>query len=103
MVAAAPSGASNVPTSAPGSGSTPAGSTKPTESPIFAGTGNALMDIFAGYLTYREEYMKKTGAPAQIAINSGNSTVNQGGGGGGGQSVSPYNDDIMKYLLKPVT
>jgi hypothetical protein len=103
MVAAAPSGASNVPASAPGSGSNTASSTKPTETPIFAGTGNALMDIFAGYLTYREEYMKKTGAPAQIAINSGNSTVNQGGGGGGGQQVSPYNNDMMSYLLRPIT
>lgn len=101
MVATAPSGGSNIPPA--DSAPVPPASTKPTETPLFAGTGNALMDIFAGYLTYREEYMKKSGAPAQIAINSGNSTVNQGGGGTGGQSVSPYNDDMMKYLLKPVT
>jgi len=74
----------------------------PAQEPSVPNTGNALMNIFAGYLKYREEYMQKSGASAQVITNSGNTTVNQGGGTGG-QSVNPYNDDIMKYLLKPVT
>ena len=77
--------------------STPAAATAVASAP---NTGNALLDIFAGYSQYRDEFMKQSGGNT-TNVNAPVTNVAQNSGGGGG-SVNPYNTDMMKYLLRPI-
>jgi flagellum-specific peptidoglycan hydrolase FlgJ len=64
-------------------------------------TGNALLDIFAGYTKLIEDSMKQGGG--STVVNAPVTNIAQNGGGGGSGSATPYNTDMMKYLLRPVT
>ena len=77
---------------------TPAAATALTSAP---NTGNALLDIFAGYIKYKEDSMKQGGG--STVVNAPVTNISQNGGGGGSGSATPYNTDMMKYLLGPVT
>ena len=77
---------------------TPAAATALTSAP---NTGNALLDIFAGYIKYKEDSMKQGGG--STVVNAPVTNIAQNGGGGGSGSATPYNTDMMKYLLRPVT
>ena len=77
---------------------TPAAATALTSAP---NTGNALLDIFAGYIKYKEDSMKQGGG--STVVNAPVTNIAQNGGGGGSGSATPYNTDMMKYLLGPVT
>lgn len=77
---------------------TPAAATALASAP---NTGNALLDIFAGYSQYRDEFMKQSGGNT-TNVNAPVTNVAQNSGGGGGGSVNPYNTDMMKYLLRPI-
>ena len=77
---------------------TPAAATALASAP---NTGNALLDIFAGYIKYKEDSMKQGGG--STVVNAPVTNIAQNGGGGGSGSATPYNTDMMKYLLGPVT
>lgn len=77
---------------------TPAAATALASAP---NTGNALLDIFAGYIKYKEDSMKQGGG--STVVNAPVTNIAQNGGGGGSGSATPYNTDMMKYLLRPVT
>jgi hypothetical protein len=81
-----------------GGGAVPAAATALASAP---NTGNALLDVFAGYSQYRDEFMKQSGGNT-TNVNAPVTNVAQNSGGGGGGSVNPYNTDMMKYLLRPV-
>jgi hypothetical protein len=81
-----------------GGGAMPAAATALASAP---NTGNALLDIFAGYTKYKEDSMKQGGG--STVVNAPVTNIAQNGGGGGSGSATPYNTDMMKYLLRPVT
>ena len=81
-----------------GGGAMPAAATALASAP---NTGNALLDIFAGYIKYKEDSMKQGGG--STVVNAPVTNIAQNGGGGGSGSATPYNTDMMKYLLRPVT
>jgi hypothetical protein len=81
-----------------GNGARPAAATALASAP---NTGNALLDIFAGYTKYKEDSMKQGGG--STVVNAPVTNIAQNGGGGGSGSATPYNTDMMKYLLRPVT
>ena len=79
-------------------GTTPAAATALASAP---NTGNALLDIFAGYTKSKEDSMKQQGGGSTV-VNAPVTNIAQNSGGGSG-SATPYNTDMMKYLLRPVT
>jgi hypothetical protein len=81
-----------------GNGARPAAATALASAP---NTGNALLDIFAGYTKYKEDSMKQ--GEGSTVVNAPVTNIAQNGGGGGSGSATPYNTDMMKYLLRPVT
>jgi len=74
----------------------------PKQQTQVASSGNTLVDLFNNYSQYRDEYMKQSGGNT-TNVNAPVTNIAQNGGSGGGNSVNPYNTDIMKYLLRPVT
>ena len=81
-----------------GGGAMPAAATALASAP---NTGNALLDIFAGYTKLIEDSMKQGGG--STVVNAPVTNIAQNGGDGGSGSATPYNTDMMKYLLRPVT
>jgi hypothetical protein len=80
----------------------PTSSGSPKQETQVASSGNALVDLFNGYSQYRDEFMKQSGGNT-TNVNAPVTNVAQNNGGGGGGNVNPYNTDMMKYLLRPVT
>jgi len=79
------------------------GGTTPAASSLASApsTGNALTDLFAEYSTFRDNYMKQNGG-GNTTVNAPVTNVSQSSGGGS-NNTTPYNNDMMRYLLRPVT
>ena len=83
-----------VPPGAPSSSSATALASAPN-------TGNALLDIFAGYSQQRDQLMRQSSGSSTV-VNAPVTNVAQNSGGGS-SSANAYNTDMMRYLLRPVT
>jgi hypothetical protein len=85
----------------PGTSLASASASGPSQQAGSPSTGNALTDLFAEYSTFRDNYMKQNGGTS-TTVNAPVTNVSQSSGGGS-NNTSPYNNDMMRYLLRPVT
>jgi hypothetical protein len=85
----------------PGTSLASAPASGPSQQAGSPSTGNSLSNLFAEYSTFRDNYMKQNGGTS-TTVNAPVTNVSQSSGGGS-NNTSPYNNDMMRYLLRPVT